>query len=159
MADLTDAQRLHAWGRSQFESEVAPVVWAGRVLRGASQNLGAFPEIDQDLLPAETEEQWPNAYEVFCRLRQRGLDQKAPLNKEENLLFTIAELVAKVAHNATGIRPPFDTLQARPLVVARGPGEGVRARARPHHPHTHAARRTAAFGWPLLSSAARPARG
>ncbi|MFJ6758847.1 hypothetical protein ACIQNK_27985 [Streptomyces sp. NPDC091273] len=61
MADLTDAQRLYAWGRSQFESQVAPVVWAGRVLRGASQNLEAFPEIGEALLLAETEEQWPNA--------------------------------------------------------------------------------------------------
>lgn len=77
MADLTDAQRLYAWGRSQFESQVAPVVWAG--------------------------------------------------------------------------------VLAMPLVVERGPGEGQAAA--PHHPHTHAPRRTAAFGRPFLSSAARQARG
>ncbi len=49
MADLTDAQRLYAWGRSQFESQVAPVVWAGVlamplvVERGPGEGAGGRP--------------------------------------------------------------------------------------------------------------------
>ncbi|MFJ6463135.1 hypothetical protein ACIQM0_19205 [Streptomyces sp. NPDC091387] len=108
MADQTNAQGLYAWGRSRFESQPAPVTWAGNVLRAANRNLGDFPEVDNALFLAETEEQWPQAREVFDRLRRRSLDQNAPLNEEQALLFTLAELVAKVAHNAAGIRPPFD---------------------------------------------------
>ncbi|MFE7614508.1 hypothetical protein [Streptomyces sp. NPDC057496] len=108
MADQTDAQQLYSWGRSRFESQPAPVAWAGRVLRAASRSLGSFPEVDDALLLAETEERWPQAREVFDRLRRRSLDQDSPLNEEQALLFTLAELVAKVAHNAAGVRPPFD---------------------------------------------------
>ncbi len=108
MADQTSPQRLYSWGRSRFESQSAPVVWSGCVLRAASRNPGDFPEVDDALLLAETEERWPQAREVFDRLRRRSLDQNAPLNEEQALLFTLAELVAKVAHNAAGVRPPFD---------------------------------------------------
>ncbi|MFJ9825234.1 hypothetical protein ACIRSU_12795 [Streptomyces sp. NPDC101160] len=108
MDDQTSPQRLYSWGRSRFESQPAPVAWASRVLRSASRNLGNFQEVDDALLLAETEERWPQAREVFDRLRRRSLDQNAPLNEEQALLFTLAELVAKVAHNAAGIRPPFD---------------------------------------------------
>ncbi|MEU2631777.1 hypothetical protein [Kitasatospora sp. NPDC007106] len=45
---------------------------------------------------------------MFDRLRRRNLDQNAPLNEDQALLFTLAELVAKVAHNAAGVQPPFD---------------------------------------------------
>ncbi|WP_377273792.1 hypothetical protein [Peterkaempfera sp. SMS 1(5)a] len=60
------------------------------------------------MLLAETEEQWVHARAVFARLRHRSLDTTRPLTEEQFLLFTLAELVAKVAHNAAGVRPPFD---------------------------------------------------
>ncbi|WP_225447009.1 hypothetical protein [Streptacidiphilus sp. PB12-B1b] len=78
------------------------------MLRAASRGLGVFPEVDDALLLAEAEEQWPRAREVFDSLRRRSLDQSWPLEEEQALLFTLAELVAKVAHNAAGVRPPFD---------------------------------------------------
>lgn len=108
MADQTNTQRLYSWGRSRFEKQPTPVAWAGSVLRAANRNLGDFPEVDNALLLAEAEERWPQAREVFDRLRRRSLDQNGPLNEEQALLFTLAELVAKVAHNAAGMRPPFD---------------------------------------------------
>jgi deoxyribonuclease V len=78
------------------------------VLRAASQRLGTSPEINEALLLSETEEDWSHGREVFDRLRQRSLDKDAPLAEEQALLFRLAELVAKVAHNAAGMRPPFD---------------------------------------------------
>ncbi|MEV0095082.1 hypothetical protein [Streptomyces sp. NPDC050738] len=108
MADRPSDQRLYDWGRSRFESQPAPVLWAGRVLRAASQSRGGFPEIDEALLLTDTEEQWAHAREVFDQLRHRSLDKTAPLTEEQSLLFTLAELVAKVAHNAADVRPPFD---------------------------------------------------
>ncbi|WP_078993026.1 hypothetical protein [Streptomyces sp. MMG1121] len=108
MNDQTNAQRLYSWGRSRFEGQPARVAWAGSVLRAASQSFGGFPEVDDALLLADTEERWPQAREVFDRLRRRSLEQDLPLNEEQALLFTLAELVAKVAHNASGARPPFD---------------------------------------------------
>ncbi|WP_377266778.1 hypothetical protein [Peterkaempfera sp. SMS 1(5)a] len=108
MDDQMNAQRLYAWGRSRFESQATPVAWAGDVLRAASRDIGAFPEVDDALLLAETEERWPRAREVFDRLRRRSLDRRSPLEEDQALLFTLAELVAKVAHNAAGVRPPFD---------------------------------------------------
>lgn len=108
MADHTNAQRLRSWGRSRFESQPAPVAWAGQVLRAAHRYLGDFPEVDDALLLTETQERWPQAREVFDRLRRRGLDQDAPLTAEQTLLFALAELAAKVAHNAAGMPPLFD---------------------------------------------------
>lgn len=78
------------------------------MLRAASRYLGDFPEVDDALVLAATEERWPQAGGVFNRLRRRSLDQIAPLNEQQVLLFTLAELVAKVAHKAAGVRPPFD---------------------------------------------------
>jgi hypothetical protein len=97
MTDQTTAQRLSSWGRSRFESQPSPVIWAGRVLRAASRTLGGFPEVDDALLLVEAEEQWPRAREVFNRLRRRSLDRNAPLTEEQALLFTLAELVAASA--------------------------------------------------------------
>ncbi|WP_030443563.1 hypothetical protein [Actinoplanes subtropicus] len=108
MTDQTTAQRLYAWGRCRFESQPSPVTWAGHVLRAASRTFEDFPEVDDALLLSETEERWPQAREVFHRLRLRSLDQNAPLNKQQALLFTLAELVTKVAYNAAGMRAPFD---------------------------------------------------
>ncbi|MFB7611240.1 hypothetical protein [Streptomyces gardneri] len=78
------------------------------MLRAASRNLGDFPEVDDALVLAATEERWPQAGDVFNRLRRRSLEQIAPLNEQQVLLFTLAELVAKMALNAADVRPPFD---------------------------------------------------
>jgi deoxyribonuclease V len=107
-AEQTDARALYAWGRARFESQAAPVRWAGTVLRAASRHLPDFPEVEEALLLAETEERWPQAREVFDRVRWRSLSQEAPLDEPQALLFRLAELVAKAAHNAAGVQPPFD---------------------------------------------------
>ncbi|MEU8773407.1 hypothetical protein [Streptomyces sp. NPDC048606] len=70
--------------------------------------LRALPEVAEAVLLAETEAQWPHAADVFDRLRLRRLDEEAPLSGREDVLFTLAELVAKVAHNASGMFPPYD---------------------------------------------------
>ncbi|WP_405541185.1 hypothetical protein OG478_01145 [Streptomyces phaeochromogenes] len=102
------ADRIALWGRSLFERQRDPVVWAGGVLEAASVTLGKSPEIQAALALAVDSTQWPEGRAVFDRIRQRGLDQDKPLTAAEDLCFRLAELVAKLAHNAAGPPPPFD---------------------------------------------------
>jgi deoxyribonuclease V len=83
-------------------------VWAGGVLEAASVTLGKFPEIQAALALAVDSTQWPEGRAVFDQIRQRGLDKDKPLTAAEDLCFRLAELVAKLAHNAAGPPPPFD---------------------------------------------------
>ncbi|MER7179898.1 hypothetical protein ABT404_10525 [Streptomyces hyaluromycini] len=108
MAELQANERLRIWGRNLFQQQQEPVVWAGRVLAAATRKTGRPPEIDEVLILAEREDQWPRGREVFDRIRQRSLSGEDPLTEEHALYFALAELVAKLAHNAAGQRPPFD---------------------------------------------------
>ncbi|WP_254399858.1 hypothetical protein [Streptomyces sp. AC602_WCS936] len=91
-----------------FQQQQEPVAWAGSVLAAAARRKGQSPEIDEALNLAEHEDHWPLGREVFDRIRQRSLSKEAPLAEEDALRFALAELVAKLAHNAAGQRPPFD---------------------------------------------------
>jgi hypothetical protein len=99
---------LAAWGRDIFQRQQQPVVWASSVLAAAAQSLGKPDEIAEALALAESKDRWVNARGVFDRLRDRSLEQDRPLDAGQSALFRLAELVAKVAHNEAGPRPPFD---------------------------------------------------
>ena len=66
------------------------------------------PEIDEALNLAQVQDQWKHARDLFDRIRRRSLDQGSPLSQGQTLLFRLADLVAKLAHNTSGQRPPFD---------------------------------------------------
>ncbi|PSM39081.1 hypothetical protein C6Y14_34315 [Streptomyces dioscori] len=108
MTDLPTNERLYLWGRNLFQQQQDPVVWAGSVLAAAARRMGRSPEIDEALILAEREDQWPRGREVFDRIRRRSLNREDPLTEEHALYFALAELVTKLAHNAAGQRPPFD---------------------------------------------------
>ncbi|MGW0538723.1 hypothetical protein [Streptomyces sp. NPDC003032] len=112
MAVLPTNERLYIWGRNLFQQQREPVVWAGSVLAAAARTMGQSPEIDEALILAEREDQWLRGREVFDRIRRRSLSlslsREHPLAEEHALYFALAELVAKLAHNAAGQRPPFD---------------------------------------------------
>lgn len=108
MADLPTSERLYIWGRNLFQQQQEPVVWAGSVLAAATRKTGRSPEIDEALILAQREDQWPRGREVFDRIRRRSLSREEPLAEDQALHFALAELVAKLAHNASGQRPPFD---------------------------------------------------
>jgi hypothetical protein len=108
MADLPTNERLYIWGRNLFQQQQEPVVWAGSVLAAATRKTGRSPEIDEALILAQREDQWPRGREVFDRIRRRSLSREDPLAEDHALYFALAELVAKLAHNASGQRPPYD---------------------------------------------------
>lgn len=74
----------------------------GGVLAAAARKMGRSAEIDEALILAEREDRWPRGREVFDRIRLRSLSREHPLAEERSLYFRLAELVAKLAHNAAG---------------------------------------------------------
>ncbi|MFI5809244.1 hypothetical protein [Streptomyces sp. NPDC051561] len=96
------------WGRSLFEGQREPVVWAGRVLGAAAVHLGKPVEIEAAMALAADRTQWPTGRAVFDQIRRRGLASGESFAATESLYFRLAELVAKLAHNAAGSPPPFD---------------------------------------------------
>jgi deoxyribonuclease V len=95
-----------SWGRTLYERQADPVTWAGRVLEAAAQESGRTPEIDAALELASDRERWHRGREVFDLVRGHG--PQDGLGAERELLYRLAELVAKVAHNAAGPPPYFD---------------------------------------------------
>jgi deoxyribonuclease V len=100
------ASGIHQWGRSLFERQQEPVTWAGQVLEAASLSLGTTPEIDAALEMAAVPTQWSHGRELFDRVRQSSLDSEDRI--AEHLLFRLAELVGKLAHNVAGPYQHFD---------------------------------------------------
>ncbi|WP_307660547.1 hypothetical protein [Streptomyces sp. V1I1] len=96
------------WGRCLFEQQKGPVRWAADVLDAASAILGKTPEIEAALVLAGDRDQWMHGRAVFELIRGRGLDKDKPLTAREHLLFRLAELVGKLAHNTAGPPPFFD---------------------------------------------------
>ncbi|MEV6756870.1 hypothetical protein [Streptomyces sp. NPDC051214] len=99
---------LARWGRSLFERQRAPVEWAGTVLESAAVHLGRTPEIEAAVALAADRTQWATGRAVFDRIRRCGLAPDQPSPTAEILYFRLAEVVAKLAHNAAGPPPPFD---------------------------------------------------
>ncbi|MEU7295201.1 hypothetical protein AB0A76_18605 [Streptomyces exfoliatus] len=99
---------LAQWGRSLFERQRVPVEWAGKVVEAASVHLGKPAEIEAAVALAQDRTQWPTGRAVFDETRRRGLAPNQPFTAAESLYFRLAELVAKLAHNAAGPPPPFD---------------------------------------------------
>ncbi|WP_143668383.1 hypothetical protein [Streptomyces sp. f150] len=97
---------IHQWGRSLFERQQQPVTWAAHVLEAASLSLGRTPEIEAALEMAADRTQWGRGRELFDRVRRSSLSSEDRLT--EQLVFRLAELVGKLAHNAAGPYPHFD---------------------------------------------------
>ncbi|UXY33282.1 hypothetical protein [Streptomyces albidocamelliae] len=97
---------LRQWGRALFERQRQPVIWASLVLKAATLRLGSTPEIDEILQMAADETQWSHGRDFFDRVRHVSLE--AEDRPAVQLLFRLAELVGKLAHNAAGPPPYFD---------------------------------------------------
>ncbi|MFC8660751.1 hypothetical protein [Streptomyces sp. NPDC057199] len=101
------ADWLACWGHSLFERQQEPVVWAGKVLEAAAIHQDKPGEIEAAMALAADRTQWPTGRAVFDEIRRRGLAPNQPFTTAESLYFRLAELVAKLAHNAAE-PPPFD---------------------------------------------------
>lgn len=108
LVEYAAADPERSWGRSLFERQPLPVVWAGRVLRAAAQGLGRTPEIDAALDLADDRDRWSQGRELFGLVRGRGLAAWEHPTEEQQLLVRLAELVGKLAHNEAGPPPFFD---------------------------------------------------
>lgn len=105
-AERAAADPERSWGRAVYERQADPVSWAGRVLEAVARGSARTPEIDAAVALAGDREQWHRGREVFELIRSgTPLDG---LTTEQRSLFRLAELVAKVAHNAAGPPPYFD---------------------------------------------------
>ncbi|MFF9000686.1 hypothetical protein ACF1GW_04790 [Streptomyces achromogenes] len=100
------ANDIRQWGRALFERQQHPVAWAGRVLEAASLSLGKTPEIEAALEMAADPTQWSRGQDLFDRVRRSSLDSAG--RPADRLLFGLAELVGKLAHNTAGPSPYFD---------------------------------------------------
>ncbi len=123
---------MRQWGRSLFEQQRHPVTWAGHVLEAASPRLDRTPEIEAALEMAADQAQWSRGRELFDLVRHSSLrGENLPA---EQLLFRLAELVGKLAHNVAGPPPHFDhhagwqigPIAYRLAVEARDPAFQVR---------------------------------
>jgi len=72
------------------------------VLEAAVAGGHRAPEIDAVLAMAADRDEWSRGDELFGRVRGAGI------GAEDQLVFRLAELVAKLAHNAAGRPPYFD---------------------------------------------------
>jgi deoxyribonuclease V len=97
---------LYAWGRALFERQPHPVTWAGRVLEAADFGPGGAPEIQAALELAADPARWSRGRDVFDLVRQGGARYEG--RPAEQLLFRLAEIVGKLAHNVAGPYPHFD---------------------------------------------------
>ena len=105
-AERAAADPERSWGRTVYERQADPVTWAGRVLEAVAPGPARTPEIQAALTLAADRGQWHRGREVFELIRSgTPLDG---LTTERASLFRLAELVAKVAHNAAGPPPYFD---------------------------------------------------
>lgn len=107
VAEAAAADPTRSWGRALFESRRDPVTWAGRVLAAAAGPDPA-PGIRAALELAGDRDRWHRGREVFELVRRaRPLDSEQPA-ESERILFRLAELVGKLAHNVAGPPPYFD---------------------------------------------------
>ncbi|CCK26075.1 Endonuclease V [Streptomyces davaonensis JCM 4913] len=102
LAARARADRSRSWGRTLYERQRDPVTWAGRVLAAAAGEGPRSPAIEAVLAMAADRDQWSRGTELFGRARGAGI------HAEDQLLFRLAELVAKLAHNAAGEPPYYD---------------------------------------------------
>ena len=91
-----------------FERQPSPVTWAGRVLDAAAEGPGRTPEIEAALELAADRDRWRRGREVFELVRRGGSAAEERFTQEQRILFRLAELVGKVAHNEAGPPPFFD---------------------------------------------------
>lgn len=105
-----DYERVASWGRSLYERQQDPVLWAGGVLQSAAESLELddSPDVQSALRLVSKRGEWRGARAVFDQIRRRRLDKENPIAVTEDLLLRLAEIVAKLAHNASGETPPFD---------------------------------------------------
>lgn len=105
-----DFERVASWGRSLCEGQRDPVLWAGGVLRNVAEvlGLGDSADVQSALCLISERGDRRGARIVFDQIRQRRLDRGNPPDATEDQLLRLAEIVAKLAHNASGETPQFD---------------------------------------------------
>jgi hypothetical protein len=89
--------------------------WGADILEYAQNRIEHFSEIEAVIAFARNPGYWGNgvaenqeeAHRVFGRVRKRALEKK-DLGRIGELLFYLAENVAKVTYNAYGYADPFD---------------------------------------------------
>jgi hypothetical protein len=100
-------------GQLIFESLTTDeqVAWAEGVLRACVTRGHSIPEIDQVLALVQDQSAWKAGHEAFRAVRKLTLIVEASPERVDSALhhlLLIAELVAKVAYNATQPIDPFD---------------------------------------------------
>lgn len=107
-----DAYRavISDWGRRMFEQQDNPVAWAGQILGEVTIISPGVTEVDAILRCAEDARQWPAGHERFQAARRRYLAEQPRQGAETpvTIVLNFAELVAKIAYNATTPHDPFD---------------------------------------------------
>jgi deoxyribonuclease V len=128
LAARARADEDRSWGRTLFESQRDPVAWAGRVLEAAVAEGDRVPELQAVVAMAADRGEWSRGRALFGRVRGAGT------GAEDQLVFRLAEQVARVAHNAAGQPPYFDHhagWDIGPLarrIAAASPDPALRAR-------------------------------
>jgi hypothetical protein len=79
-------------------------VWAASILRLAYTRTNLVPEIDRLIEVAENPQRWHEALAMLDALRGLTLLEKNELHNE---VVILAQRVAKVTHNASGLPDPF----------------------------------------------------
>jgi deoxyribonuclease V len=107
VADAAAADPTRSWGRTVFERQRDPVTWAGRVLAAAAGREPA-PAVRAAMELAGDRDRWHRGREVFELVRREGPHDGDRPAETERILFRLAELVGKLAHNVAGPAPYFD---------------------------------------------------
>ncbi|WP_416971757.1 hypothetical protein [Streptomyces sp. 4F14] len=104
------SERVSSWGRFLYERQRDPILWAGGVLQGVADVLGldGSPHIQSVLRLVSERSEWWGARAIFDQIRQYRLNEGNSLAIGEDQLLRLAEIVAKLAHNASGETPLFD---------------------------------------------------
>lgn len=89
--------------------------WGADILEYAQNRFQHYPEIEAVIDFARDPGYWGDgadekqeaAHQIFGKVRKRALEKKDP-GRLSNILFYLAENVAKVTYNAYGYAAPFD---------------------------------------------------
>lgn len=81
--------------------------WAGLILSRFNPYIKDIPEPVLELYPIiDNQDRWPEAHAQFRKIRDFGLGNK---NYQPESYLVLAERIAKITSNASGIPAPFDS--------------------------------------------------
>jgi hypothetical protein len=98
-----------AWGGWVFASQTDPVAWAGRILGELAVIDPCMVEVERVITCTRDPALWYQGRDRFrvARLRRLAEQLSTGTDTPETMMLEIAELVAKVAYNATRPEEPF----------------------------------------------------